>query len=129
MVTGKSHIIQASVLLTHVPSKNVSHHNMTVSMMHAAKTNGNVSEQAISELIEFVQANSPYYAHTWRDIKGDGISLSDIPVVDHASFWESNTCRNSKVVTSQQTDGIIFKTGGKSMTRPNLRVADPSEHY
>ncbi|KAK6834068.1 AMP-dependent synthetase/ligase [Apiospora arundinis] len=80
--------------------------------MHAAKTNGNASEQAISELIEFVQANSPYYAHTWRDIKGDGISLSDIPVVDHASFWESNTCRNSKVVTSQQTDGIIFKTGG-----------------
>ncbi|KAK8100410.1 hypothetical protein PG999_010784 [Apiospora kogelbergensis] len=88
--------------------------------MCATKTNGVAIEQAIIELVEFVQANSPFYAHAWRDIGGGVRSLSNIPVVDHASFWESNTCRNSKVVTSQQTDGIIFKTGGKQKTQAHV---------
>ncbi|KAK8012846.1 hypothetical protein PG991_010221 [Apiospora marii] len=80
--------------------------------MCSAKTNGNATEAAIGELLRFTKANSPYYAHAWRDIDDDHLSLSNIPVVDHASFWESNTCRNSTVLTSQQKDGIIFKTGG-----------------
>lgn len=80
--------------------------------MSFAKTNGTATDAAIGELIRFTKANSSYYAHAWRDIDDDHISLCNIPVVDHASFWESNTCRNSTVLTSQQTDGIIFKTGG-----------------
>ncbi|KAK7963628.1 hypothetical protein PG988_010602 [Apiospora saccharicola] len=77
-----------------------------------AKTNGTATDAAVGELIRFTKANSPYYAHAWRDLDDDHMSLSNIPVVDHASFWESNTCRHSTVLTSQQTDGIIFKTGG-----------------
>ncbi|KAK8113306.1 hypothetical protein PG984_013832 [Apiospora sp. TS-2023a] len=77
-----------------------------------AKTNGRATNAAIGELIRFTKANSPYYAHAWRHLDDDDISLSNIPVVDHANFWESNTCRNSTVLTSQQRDGIIFKTGG-----------------
>lgn len=84
--------------------------------MSSAQTSETATEEAVGELIRFAKANSPYYAHAWRDIDDDELSLSSIPVVDHASFWASNTCRHSTVLTSQQTDGIIFKTGGEPTT-------------
>ncbi len=69
----------------------------------------------IAELLEFVELNSPFYADLWNKSEGNK-SLGDLPIVDHASFWECNTCLDSKVLTAKQKDGIIFKTGGRKNT-------------
>ncbi|KAK1579123.1 AMP-dependent synthetase/ligase [Colletotrichum navitas] len=74
-----------------------------------------ITSGGLAGLIEFVKSNSPYYAKYWEPCwaqKGNVVSLTDLPVVDHKSFWEANTCLDSKVITSKQKDGIVFKTGG-----------------
>ncbi|KAL0934383.1 amp-dependent synthetase ligase [Colletotrichum truncatum] len=72
----------------------------------------------IAELIDFVRSNSPFYAEFWESTvasKDASVSLDNLPTVDHESFWQANTCLNSKVITSKQKDGIVFKTGGMSL--------------
>lgn len=79
----------------------------------------NIAPECITDLIQFVERHSPYYGNFWscfEGSKGTPKSLGDLPIVDHTSFWESNTCLDSKVLTSTQQDGIIFKTGGRKMT-------------
>ncbi|KDN64579.1 putative AMP-dependent synthetase/ligase [Colletotrichum sublineola] len=81
-----------------------------------------ITSSILADLIEFVKSNSPYYAKYWEPAlatKGNAVSLTDLPVVDHKSFWEANTCLNSKVITSKQKDGIVFKTGGTT-THPKV---------
>ncbi|KAK3897071.1 amp-dependent synthetase ligase [Staphylotrichum tortipilum] len=77
-----------------------------------------VPPRSITDLIEFVRRNSPFYASFWGDIYPK--SLEDLPIVDHALFWDQNTCLESQVVTSRQKDGIIFTTGG---TTANPKVS------
>lgn len=82
--------------------------------MTVPKVNG-AGNRDLTELLEFVRLNSSYYAKFWesRGVQKEAtVSLRDLPTVDHESFWESNTCLNSQVITSKQKDGIIFKTGG-----------------
>ncbi|OLN81993.1 Phenylacetate-coenzyme A ligase, partial [Colletotrichum chlorophyti] len=99
-------------------------------MTVATKTNG-ITSQSLTDLIEFVRLNSPYYASSWESTwtsKGGVVSLKDLPVVDHESFWKANTCLNSKVVTSRQNDGIIFKTGGTT-THPKVSFYNQKEFH
>ncbi|KAF6827215.1 amp-dependent synthetase ligase [Colletotrichum musicola] len=95
--------------------------------MTVLKANG-VAHRDLAELLEFVRLNSPYYAKFWASSCSDGeaVSLESLPLVDHESFWEANTCLNSKVVTSKQKDGIIFKTGGTT-NRPKVSFYDQQE--
>ncbi|ELQ40556.1 hypothetical protein M0657_010189 [Pyricularia oryzae] len=79
----------------------------------------------LRELIEHVRQNSPFYSEQWRDVvlpqdADDDELLRALPVTDHKAYWEANTCRDSRVLTAPQGDGIIFKTGG---TTGNPKVA------
>ncbi|KAK1660187.1 AMP-dependent synthetase/ligase [Colletotrichum godetiae] len=83
----------------------------------------------LADFIKFVKLNSPYYAQSWKlckTLEDAPVSLRDLPIVDHESFWASNTCRNSKVVTSKQKDGIVFKTGGTT-THPKVSFYSQKE--
>lgn len=75
----------------------------------------------LRELIEHVRQNSPFYSEQWRDVvlpqdADDDELLRALPVTDHKAYWEANTCRDSRVLTAPQGDGIIFKTGGEKRT-------------
>ncbi|KAK1997320.1 AMP-dependent synthetase/ligase [Colletotrichum falcatum] len=96
--------------------------------MTIRKQNG-IASDGLADLIEFVRSNSPYYAKFWDPCwtrKGHVVSLTDLPVVDHKSFWEANTCLDSKVITSKQKDGIVFKTGGTT-THPKVSFYSQKE--
>ncbi|WYZ43481.1 hypothetical protein EsH8_VI_001180 [Colletotrichum jinshuiense] len=87
------------------------------------------SSTSLADLIKFVRLKSPYYANSWESCwtgKNAAVSLRDLPIVDHESFWQSNTCLNSKVITSKQKDGIIFKTGGTT-THPKVSFYNQEE--
>lgn len=77
--------------------------------------------ETVETFLEFVKGNSPFYRDFWKtvnSIPASGNTLEGYPLTDHAAYWQANTCLNSNVVTSQQQDGIIFKTGG-NQTRPS----------
>ncbi|KAH7062592.1 AMP-dependent synthetase/ligase [Macrophomina phaseolina] len=67
---------------------------------------------ALLDFLQYVRQNSPFYKELWRDVPETAERIEDFPIVDHTAFWEANSCLNSKVVTTKQDDGIIFKTGG-----------------
>lgn len=70
------------------------------------------ADLALSEFVHYVRQNSPFYREFWKDVPETAEHLEDFPIVDHTAFWEANSCLDSKVVTTEQKDGIIFKTGG-----------------
>lgn len=77
----------------------------------------------VETFLEFVKGNSPFYKEFWNTIpsaSASGNTLERLPLTDHAAYWQANTCLNSKVVTSEQQDGIIFKTGGNKPQSPYL---------
>ena len=71
-------------------------------------------EESLRSLVAFARAHSPYYRDLYAHLLATGISLSDLPVIDHPNFWEANSGRlsNNKVLTSPFVDGLIFRTGG-----------------
>lgn len=75
----------------------------------------NKQAETVETFLEFVRDNSPFYKEFWNTILSNSVlehSLENYPLTDHAAYWQANTCLNSRVVTSEQQDGIIFKTGG-----------------
>lgn len=60
----------------------------------------------LKEIIENARNNSPYYRELYKNVNSD--KLSDLPIVDQATFWKST------VLTSQSPDGIVFKSGGST---------------
>lgn len=74
--------------------------------------------ETLEKFLEFVGGNSPFYREFWNTIFSAPTSLESYPLTDHAAYWLANTCLNSKVVTSEQQDGIIFKTGGNPTRLP-----------
>lgn len=75
----------------------------------------NEQAETVETFLNFVKSNSPFYKEFWNTIlsaQASGSNLEQYPLTDHAAYWQANTCLNSNVVTSQQQDGIIFKTGG-----------------
>ncbi|KAK7716246.1 putative NRPS-like protein biosynthetic cluster [Diaporthe eres] len=79
----------------------------------------------VETFVEFVKGNSPFYKEFWNTVpsaSASGNTLERLPLTDHAAYWQANTCLNSNVVTSEQQDGIIFKTGG-NQARPSYIAA------
>ncbi|KAH6652736.1 hypothetical protein BKA67DRAFT_536458 [Truncatella angustata] len=79
-----------------------------------ATPNPSLSGAVLNELIRYVQRNSQYYRDLYRDIPGDASSLEQLPVIEHARFWLSNTCNpeTNRLLTSTVIDGGIFRSGG-----------------
>lgn len=79
--------------------------------------------EAVEIFLDFVKGNSPFYKEFWNTIpsaSASGNTLERLPLTDHAAYWQANTCLNSSVVTSEQQDGIIFKTGGTQARSPYI---------
>lgn len=63
------------------------------------------------EIALLAQQKSPYYRELYQGVHSFK-QLSDLPIVDQASYWKANTVRNNRVLTAEMTDGIVFKSGG-----------------
>src|SRR4051794_19805735 len=74
------------------------------------------SRADVHELIEFARTYSPYYRSLYETSKNLSY-LHEYPIVDHTSFWKSNTAINSKVLTGTQIGGVVWKTGGESNSK------------
>jgi phenylacetate-CoA ligase len=84
----------------------------------------------IVELINFARKKSPYYAQQYTKVPEDASRLDQVPLVDHASFWTANTSTlsDNKVLTSDFTDGLIFRTGGTTAAPKTSYVARAEFH-
>lgn len=68
----------------------------------------------LRELLQFVRQHSPFYQDLYKDLPEDVSTLEQLPLIDHTSFWSSNTSSldTNQVVTGSILDGGIFRTGG-----------------
>lgn len=72
------------------------------------------STSSVQELVSFALENSPYYRQHYFDLPKQVSELSEIPVLDHSSFWAANTGvpPENQVITAPLIDGAAFRTGG-----------------
>lgn len=88
------------------------------------------SISSLQELVRFARKNSPYYRKYYAHLPEHVSELSQIPVLDHQSFWAANTGLppENQVLTGPLADGAVFRTGGTTavpkasyVTREELR--------
>lgn len=88
------------------------------------------STSSVQELVKFARDNSPYYRKHYANLPENVSELSEIPLLDHSSFWTANTGLppENQVITAPLTDGAVFRTGGTTavpkasyVTREELR--------
>lgn len=65
-----------------------------------------IQKWSLKEIVEHAKDYSPYYKKLYANTKFE--KLSDLPIVDQSEFWRSN------ILTSQKSDGIVFKSGGST---------------
>lgn len=58
------------------------------------------------EIVDHARSYSPYYRDLY--VSASIHRLADLPLVDQNKFWESD------ILTSDQPDGIVFKSGGST---------------
>ncbi len=72
-------------------------------------------ETLLSEHLNFVRDNSPYYRDAWSGVWKGGSkapSLTDLPVTDHVGYWAANASDDNRLLTGPHQDGVVFKSGG-----------------
>ena len=65
-----------------------------------------IQKWTLSEIVENAKEHSPYYRELYQSIEFK--HLSDLPIIEQEKFWKSN------VLTSNSSDGIVFKSGGST---------------
>ena len=78
-------------------------------------------DHRILEIIDHARTKSHYYRELYQDLPHEIESLSQVPRVNHATFWAANSnklCEN-KVLTGPFTNGAIFRTSGTTSTPKN----------
>ncbi|KAG8169293.1 hypothetical protein KVR01_000038 [Diaporthe batatas] len=100
---------------------------MTIIQKSVVPTNKKV--ETLETFLDFVRKNSPFYREFWNTVTCAPVlkkTLEGYPLTDHAAYWQANTCLNSRVVTCEQQDGIIFKTGGTT-AKPKVSFYNHAE--
>ncbi|WP_417336048.1 phenylacetate--CoA ligase family protein [Halobacteriovorax marinus] len=69
-------------------------------------------KQKLREHIDFVRENSPFYKELYRDVPLKDYSISDLPILNQDDYWSKNGFENNSVLTSDLSDGVVFKSGG-----------------
>lgn len=72
-----------------------------------------IMNEILSPLIGFVREMSPCYGELYADVPKNA-SLKDLPVIDHATYWDASRRDRRSVMTGPQMDGVVLKTGGKT---------------
>src|SRR5689334_14969085 len=86
-----------------------------------------MGDHDLTDLVEFVRRNSPYYRQLYSDVRTDRpVRVEHLPVIDHPGFWAANTARDNQVMTARQSDGVVFRTGGTTSS-PKLTVYTRAE--
>ena len=69
----------------------------------------------ISDLMGFARQHSPYYKNCLADVAEVINALSELPLLDPASFWlGSDNLAQWPVLTAPVEHGLVFKTGGST---------------
>jgi phenylacetate-CoA ligase len=69
--------------------------------------------QRLESIVDHARRFSPYYAHHLRALPARGWSLSDLPLIEAASFWRMERgLAHWPVLTGALEDAVVFKTGG-----------------
>ena len=71
----------------------------------------------LRDLVNFVRRHSVYYrelyAHLPTELPSSQVDLLRLlPVIDSTSYWAANGLEDNRVLTSELSDGIVFKSGG-----------------
>ncbi|WP_254433254.1 phenylacetate--CoA ligase family protein [Pseudomonas moraviensis] len=71
--------------------------------------------EPISDLMGFARQHSPYYKNCLADVAEVINALSELPLLDPASFWRgSDNLAQWPVLTAAVEHGLVFKTGGST---------------
>lgn len=65
----------------------------------------------LKTLIRFAKANSPFYAGLYQGLP-ETVTLDALPPVVQEAYWEAAKTGDNRVMTSRQTDGIVYTSGG-----------------
>ncbi|MBP2471284.1 phenylacetate-CoA ligase [Crossiella equi] len=84
-----------------------------------------MAAQSFEELVEFVRESSPYYRELYSALP-DKPGITDLPIVDHATYWAANTLTDNRLHTGPQVGGLVFKTGGTT-SAPRVSVYTRAE--
>ncbi|KAF9775710.1 hypothetical protein IL306_006170 [Fusarium sp. DS 682] len=66
----------------------------------------------LNALVAHARKNSPFYAELYSGLPEGEITLTQLPLVDHARYWASYHESDRSVMTRCQDDGVVLKTGG-----------------
>lgn len=81
----------------------------------------NIMDSATTATIRHARSAAPYFTTLYSKLPAD-VTLDDVPITDHASYWAASVADPSLVRTGPHLDGVVMRTGGKWMT--NLLVCN-----
>ncbi|MGZ3789141.1 MAG: phenylacetate--CoA ligase family protein [Bacteriovorax sp.] len=70
-----------------------------------------VQKWTLKEIVEHAKFHSPFYRELYHEVKFNllsSFSLADLPIIEQSTFWKGN------VLTTENKDGIVFKSGGST---------------
>lgn len=66
----------------------------------------------LEEHINFVREHSEFYRNLYSNVDNESFSITDFPILSQDEYWESNRLDHNTILTSDQKDGVVFKSGG-----------------
>ncbi|KAF1817721.1 uncharacterized protein K489DRAFT_168460 [Dissoconium aciculare CBS 342.82] len=70
----------------------------------------------LQSLVRQARSKAPFYSSFYRDLpasEAHPVTLTDLPIIDHAEYWAAHARSESLLLTDEQSDGIVMRTGGK----------------
>lgn len=77
----------------------------------------------MKDFLHFIQQHSLYYRELWN---GHELDLVSLPIVDQDAFWPANSWQDNKLLTSDISNGVVFKSGGTT-GKPKFSVYTKNE--
>lgn len=71
-------------------------------------------DQRTIEIIEFARNNSDFYRDYYKSVKAKISSVTDVPVLDTRSFWNTARENISSILTREKINHMVLKSGGST---------------
>ena len=68
----------------------------------------------LNELVQYARKNAPLYGALYLNLPEVVEDVTELPVIDHTSFWSANTIADNQVLTAPLTEAVVYKTGGST---------------
>lgn len=66
----------------------------------------------LKEHILYIRENSKFFRDLYQEVNLDSFELSNLPIINQDDYWSNNGLADNTVLTSNQEDGVVFKSGG-----------------